>query len=281
MSHTAATMTAYAVGDIQGCYGVLRRLLRRLAFNAARDNLYSCGDMINRGPQSQETLAFLQALGPRCTAVLGNHELLFLAMAFGVTAPSPKDTLGPLLRAPNVTQYIDWLLDKPLVHVEDSWSLVHAGMLPFWSLAEAQRWSDEARVALSQNASATRLLRALFGREQLPPSAAIGPLVRAVQALTMMRVCRADGTMLLPFHQTPPQAPAGFAPWFTWPHRRGAAHTVVCGHWAALGLHRAAGVVALDSGCVWGRALSAIEVPDGAFQSEPAQAQDFMLTQQR
>ncbi|RYF11805.1 MAG: symmetrical bis(5'-nucleosyl)-tetraphosphatase [Deltaproteobacteria bacterium] len=263
-------MVMYAIGDIQGCFDVLQRLLRRLHFDARRDVLCGCGDMVNRGPKSLETLQLLQDLGPSFAGVLGNHELFLLACAFGILSPSKKDTVQPILAARHSAALIDWLLQRPLLLCFDACSVVHAGLHPSWTLPEAAAWAALAHTALSSQQRAGALLRRLFGRPEQPHDQVAPGLVQAVQCMTMMRVCDAQGRLLLRFNGPPAAAPPTFAPWFSWPHRRPAAHTVVCGHWAALGKHRAAGVVGLDSGCVWGNELTAMALPQGDFISEPA-----------
>ena len=131
----------YAIGDIQGCYDPLRRLLDAMRFDPATDTLWLVGDLINRGPQSVEVLRFVRSLGARAVAVLGNHDLTLLAVAAGHVKPKRKDTFHSILDAPDHEELLAWLRHRPLLHHDAllGFTMIHAGLPPQWDLALAQR----------------------------------------------------------------------------------------------------------------------------------------------
>lgn len=143
-------MPLYAIGDVQGCYAALENLLAKIQFDPARDRLWFTGDLVNRGPQSLEVLRYVKGLGARATCVLGNHDLHLLAVAAGTAKPRPRDTLDAILRAPDRDELLDWLRSRPLLHHDDrlGYTLIHAGLLPSWSLADARRLAHEGETAL-------------------------------------------------------------------------------------------------------------------------------------
>jgi bis(5'-nucleosyl)-tetraphosphatase (symmetrical) len=255
-------MARYAIGDIQGCMGSLERLLALIAFDPAVDSLWLVGDLVNRGPRSLEVLRWAKAHDAAVTCVLGNHDLHLLARACGVPAKR-RDTLDEVLAAPDLEDLVGWLRTRPLVHTCAPWVMVHAGLHPAWTVEQArslaaeieaelasQRWRDLV-IALEGSTSPWR--PELEGLARW--SAALGYFVRA-------RTCFSDGRLEPVFDGPPAQAPAGCAPWFELPHARWRTHVPVFGHWAALGLDVQPGHVALDSGCVWGRTLSALRLDD-------------------
>jgi bis(5'-nucleosyl)-tetraphosphatase (symmetrical) len=235
----------YAVGDVQGCFRTLERLLRRIRFDPGGDRLWLAGDLVNRGPRSLEVLRLARGLGESLVCVLGNHDVHLLGLALGVRPRKRADTLDAVLGAPDRDELVDWLRRRPLLHREDGRLLVHAGLQPAWTAAEAE---DVAR----------SLERRLRGRDAL-----------ALQTFTLLRTCARDGRPCRDFSGPPDEAPKGCHPWFTVPGRRAADTLVVCGHWAALGLRREGNVLALDTGCVWGGPLSAVRLDDGTLFQEP------------
>jgi len=258
-------VATYAIGDVQGCFEPLQRLLQRIAFDPDRDRLWLAGDLVNRGPGSLEVLRWARGLGPRLTAVLGNHDLHLLSAALGARPPKPRDTLEPVLSAPDRDELLAWVRGLPLLHREGDRVMVHAGLLPAWSVAEAEELAREAEAAI-RGPGLADLLAGLGDAPSawspdLPPAARVR---LTIVALTRLRTCTADGVIEPEFSGPPDGAPPGRLPWFEVPGRRSADATVVFGHWAALGLHRAPGVVGLDSGCVWGGALTAVRLEDEA-----------------
>ena len=260
-------LATYAIGDIQGCFGALTRLLERCAFNPAHDKLWLVGDLVNRGPRSLETLRFVRDLGAAAVTVLGNHDLSLLMAAEGFGKKGKGDTLDEILAAPDRQQLLDWLRQQPLCHVEGDYCLVHAGLLPQWTADRARSLAAEVEMALT-GADWRELLANMWGSE--PASWDDGlegwPRLRVIiNAMTRMRFCSPDGVMDFKVKGELAKAPAGFVPWFDVPGRRSAQTVLVTGHWSALGLRVQPNLLALDSGCLWGGPLSAIRLEDRAL----------------
>lgn len=264
-------MATYAIGDIQGCYPALQRLLERVAFDLLKDRLWIVGDLVNRGPQSLQVLRLLRDLGAAATVVLGNHDLYLLMVAAGYQRREDDDTLYQVLEAPDRDELLQWLKCQPLMHVEGDYVLVHAGLLPGWTVARAQELADEVAAALIGPDSKDFLLH-LAGNKPDRWSDDLQGVERlrvVVNAMTRMRFCTADGSMALRAKGPPDKAPPGTMPWFVAPDRFSRTHTIVCGHWSALGFYRAPGLIALDSGAVWGGKLTAVRLEDGAVIQVP------------
>jgi bis(5'-nucleosyl)-tetraphosphatase (symmetrical) len=272
-------MATYAIGDIQGCYATFERLLARVRFGAG-DRLWLVGDLVNRGARSVDVLRRVRALGARAQVVLGNHDLHLIGRHLGVAPRKRRDTLEDVLTAPDGAELCDWLRRQPLVHAEGQWLLVHAGVLPSWSAADAEREARAVEAELSGGAA--REFLAVARREPehgVRWSAAQTGLPRlqtALWILTRLRTLHADGSLCLDFDGPPDAAPPGCRAWFDAPGRP-ASPTVVFGHWSALGLHVGAGAIGLDTGCVWGRALTALRLDDRLVFSEPAVPSDMVI----
>lgn len=257
-------MATYAIGDIQGCFEALQKLLERIDFDPGRDRLWFVGDLVNRGPDSLATLRFVRALGDETVTVLGNHDLHLLTVAAGFARLHRGDTLDDVLEAPDRAELLDWLRTRRLMHVESGWAMVHAGLLPQWSIGRALELAREVEHALAA-ADHGELLRHLYGNQ---PEAWDERLtghdrVRViVNAMTRLRLCTADGRMEFRHKSAPRELPPGYFPWYAVPGRASAGHPIVFGHWSTLGLHASADVVAIDSGCLWGNALSALRLED-------------------
>jgi len=257
-------MSTYAIGDVQGCYSALQRLVEEVQFNPAEDRLWFVGDLVNRGPHSLTTLRFIKALGPSAQVVLGNHDLFLLAVAEHIIPLRNKDTVQDILAADDREELLGWLRLQPLHHHDGNHFMVHAGLLPQWTIEEAARLAQEAEAALREMDYA-KVLQALYPSSHLQWSPSLsGPMRWAtiIKVLTRMRVCTPTGIMESSFSGSPAQAPSGYVPWFQIPERRHRGTTIVCGHWAALGLHIGDGVLSIDSGCVWGRQLTAVRLDD-------------------
>ncbi len=252
-------MATYVVGDIHGCFATLEALLARLELDPERDRLWLVGDLVNRGPASLEVLRWASGMsrrmGERLVAVLGNHDLHLLRYHAGLRRPRPLDTMDAVVGAPDGAELIDWLRHRPLLHRDGEHLLVHAGLPPAWTPEDAARRARRVERALRGPGGVTRLL------SKAAADAEAGELRADLATLTNLRTCTADGRAC-DWSGPPHQAPPGCLPWFQVPGRRSAGVTVICGHWAALGLHLEPGVIALDSACVWGRALSAIRLED-------------------
>jgi bis(5'-nucleosyl)-tetraphosphatase (symmetrical) len=264
-------MATYAIGDVQGCASELKRLLARLKFDAKSDRVWLVGDLVNRGPRSLETLRMVKELGDAATSVLGNHDLHLLSCAFGARQAKGGDTFTDVLEARDRDELIEWLVARPLLHREGDYVMVHAGLHPTWTASQAEGLADELEQAL--RADPAKTLTTLRAQEAPPrwTHTLRGPdRLRAIAAvLTRIRSCTSDGTMCA-FSGPPKQAPHGCRPWFEWPGAYAEEVTVVCGHWAALGLHIEPHVIATDTGCVWGQQLTAVRLDDGEVFQEPA-----------
>ena len=257
-------MALYAIGDIQGCHAEFCELLTLIGFSKTDDRLWLTGDLVNRGPDSLAVLREVRALGDAARTVLGNHDLHLLTVAAGHTGAHRDDTLAPILAAPDRDELLDWLASKPLAIVEDGMLMVHAGVLPQWSTGRVVELAHEVEATLASDARED-LLHVLYGdeprawRDELD---GFDRLRAIVNALTRLRFCTADGRMDFREKRGAAYAPVGFAPWFAHPNRRSASSLLLCGHWSTLGLLLAPNVLMLDSGCLWGGALTAIRLPD-------------------
>lgn len=271
-------MATYAIGDLQGCYDPLRRLLDYISFDPAADRVWFVGDLVNRGPASLEVLRFVKALGSAATVVLGNHDLHLVMQAAGYGKANSEDTLGEILAAADRDELLAWLRAQPLFHVEDGWAMVHAGLLPSWTVAQAQALSDEASAAL-QGADYRDFLANMWGSEPAAwrdDLAGWDRLRVVVNAMTRMRYVTASGAMEFraPGAKSPPdQGPPGCLPWFDAPGRASADHAIVCGHWSALGFRDEANILALDTGCLWGGCLTAVRLDDRRVFRQPCPQQ--------
>jgi bis(5'-nucleosyl)-tetraphosphatase (symmetrical) len=257
-------MSIYAIGDVQGCYDQLRRLLDALRFDPGVDLLWLVGDLVNRGPQSLETLKFVRDLGERAITVLGNHDLNLLAVAAGVRKPHRGDTLNAILQAPDRDELLDWLRRRSMMHVDSGYAMVHAGLLPQWSVPQALSLGREVESALRSD-DHVELLHKMYGNEPARWADGLTGYDRLrviVNAMTRLRLCDVNGRMEFGHKTGLRDAPAGYMPWFDVPGRASAETPVICGHWAALGIVLRDDVLAIDSGCVWGRTLSALRLED-------------------
>jgi len=271
-------MAIYAIGDIQGCARSLEHLLELIRFDPSIDRLWCVGDLVNRGPGSLRVLRYLKQLGPSAQVVLGNHDLFLLAVAEGLASLRPKDTIQDILAAADRAELLEWLRRQPLHYREGSHVMVHAGLLPQWSIDEAAQLAHEVEVVLA-GPEARIFLRTLFHGEaqQWSPSlTGYERLVAITRALTKLRTCTSEG-VLSGFSGAPNDAPSGYLPWFRIPTQRNSDHTILFGHWAALGLHIEPHLLGLDSGCVWGRQLTAVRLEDRkVFQVEYADGRTYL-----
>jgi len=264
-------MATYAIGDLQGCYEPLERLLKALSFDASRDRLWFVGDLVNRGPDSLACLRFVRGLGDAAVAVLGNHDLHLLCIGEGVEKRRPRDTVDEVLAAPDRDALLAWIRARPLFHAADGFALVHAGLLPEWTVRRAAELASEVEAVL-RGPDYRAFLDRLYGDQPDRWSEGLAGIDRLrviVNAMTRLRVCDAAGAMKLGFKGEPGEASDGWTPWFDMPERRSRGTPVVFGHWSALGLALRDDLLGLDSGCVWGRALTAVRLHDRAlFQVE-------------
>lgn len=258
-------MATYAIGDVHGCFKTLQKLLRKIQYDSRHDRLWFVGDLVNRGPRSLAVLRWAVEQGDRIVAVLGNHDLHLLGRAAHVSAPKRRDSLAEVLEAPDRDDLLDWLRRRPLLHREGDHLLVHAGLFPAWTPERAGELARETEAVL-RNGDSGELVASNDRKqderwdETLP--AVERPRV-ALAGFAKIRTVDANGRMCASFSGPPDAAPEGCRPWFADPDRRSRGVTVVFGHWAALGLFRDDGLAGLDSGCAWGRELTALRIDDG------------------
>ena len=267
-------MATYAIGDLQGCYEPLQRLLDLIQFDPANDHLWFCGDLINRGPQSLECLRFVKALGHRAITVLGNHDLHLLAIHFGYASSRGGDTLDAILAATDRDELMDWLRHQPLVHHDAAlnWCMSHAGVPPMWSARKARRLAQEVEAVLQNDCRS--FFEHMYGNKpDLWDKHLRGQdrLRVIVNYLTRMRFIDTHGRLDLTTKEGAGAAPEGFMPWFEHPARKASDTRIIFGHWAALeGQAGTDNVWALDTGCVWGGTLTALKLETGERFQVPA-----------
>jgi bis(5'-nucleosyl)-tetraphosphatase (symmetrical) len=249
-------VATYAIGDVQGCFDELQALLRKVAFGKT-DRLWFVGDLVNRGPKSLEVLRFVRDLGQRAITVLGNHDLHLVAQYEGVEKLKAKDTFQDVLDAPDAGELIAWLRRQPMMHSEGGYAMVHAGLLPQWSIAKALALGGEVSAALAR----PDFLAHMYGNKPERWSDALSGWERLriiVNAMTRMRYCDRSGRIDLSRAGTEPAK--GYLRWFE--ARTPDKTMIVFGHWSQLGLVVRPGFIGLDSGCIWGGRLSALRLED-------------------
>ena len=257
-------MPTYAVGDIQGCLEPLKCLLQSVEFDPQQDQLWSAGDVVNRGPQSLQTLRFLYDMRESLRLVLGNHDLHLLAIAEGIRPPHRSDTFEEILQAPDRDQLLDWLRHQPLVFKQAQWLMVHAGIPHNWSTEQTLARAAEVEQMLRSD-NYRDFLQDMYGNEPAKWNDVLTGTIRArviTNYLTRMRFCAADGTLDLNSKAITPPGPE-FLPWFEHGNKIEIKEHILFGHWAALeGKVNQQNHYALDTGCVWGRQLSMLRLED-------------------
>lgn len=267
-------MATYVVGDIQGCYDALQRLLEKIRFDPAGDELWTPGDLVNRGKQSLETLRLLRSLGDRFRMTLGNHDLYLLREAWRFPdGGSANHELDVVLHAPDRGDLVAWLRGQPLALWSETRRLlmVHAGVIPQWDVAQTLACAAEVERKLQSDKAGRFLERMNRGRKRVWDEALTGWRRRSLitSILTTLRFCDANGKILSSASGPPGSQPLPYKPWFKHKNRLTRDVTVVFGHWAALGLYRKERLMGLDSGCVWGGRLSAVRLEDGQLFQVP------------
>jgi bis(5'-nucleosyl)-tetraphosphatase (symmetrical) len=266
-------VSRFAIGDIQGCYDELRALLAQLGFKSDRDQLWFTGDLVNRGPKSLDVLRYVRALGDNAICVLGNHDLHLLAVAYGSkrkNAVKSSDTLDEVLAAKDRDTLLEWLLALPLVHFDPGYGdlLVHAGLVPQWNAGTAVELAREVESALATDAR--NLFDNMYGNEPSKWSEGLEPQERlrfAINVFTRLRICTREGRIELKMKGSGRDVALPWRPWFEHENRQSRDVRVIFGHWSARGLVRSHAVVGLDTGCVWGGALTALDLDSP--QAEP------------
>jgi bis(5'-nucleosyl)-tetraphosphatase (symmetrical) len=255
-------MSTYAIGDLQGCFSALLLMLERIGFDPQQDKIFLLGDLVNRGLDSLKVLRW--ARDQHISGVLGNHDLHLLSVAEGYADNHAGDTLQAILNAPDRNELLDWLRHLPLARTEQGYLLVHAGVLPQWTVAQTLALSQEVETTL-QGPDYRDFLRGMYGNLPDKWDESLTGIERwrvIANAMTRLRFCTAEGTMDFKSKGDPLHAPAGFLPWFQVPERRTAGTPIIFGHWSALGLQIHSDSIALDTGCLWGGKLSAIRLED-------------------
>ncbi len=268
-------MSTYVIGDIQGCDDELVELLTLIRFDATVDRVYFVGDLVNRGPKSAEALRRVKALADAGVAdcVLGNHDF-FLIMAFErFSKLHSGDTLDQVLRQPDARALVDWLRQRPLIIEIGTNVIVHAGLLPAWTVADAAALAREIEHEL-RGSNYREFLRKLFGNEPRIWHDDLAGVARhraVVNAFARLRFCTAFSEIEFHEKRDASFAPDGYSPWFALPGRRSSSAHVISGHWSSEGLRLLPTVSLLDSGCLWGGALTARRLDDGAIFQVPSQ----------
>ena len=273
-------MATYAIGDIQGCFHSFQSLLKKIQFNPALDNLWLVGDLINRGSGSLEVLRWVFDHQSSIVSVLGNHDLHTLVVAEGFVNAHRSDTIQPLLDAPDADTLLSWLRHQPLLHFANDHLMVHAGLLPEWTPSQAQLLGQEVHQALCAD-NYREFLKHMYGNQPVQWDEALTGWDRLrviTNAMTRLRICSQAGEMEFKFKGELSNRPAGYVPWFEIAGRASADTPVIFGHWSALGLHMANNVYALDTGCLWGGALTALRVDDKAVFQVPCHVDDAPIS---
>lgn len=257
-------MAVYAIGDVQGCYAEMQALLGKIAFDAAHDTLWFTGDLVNRGPESLETLRFIRDLGESAVTVLGNHDLHLLAAACSVPLSPENHTLDAILAAPDRSALIDWLRHQPLLHHDTDlgFTLIHAGLPPQWDLAVAQGCAAEVENVL-RGAGFEDLLHNMYGNKPRVWHGDLEGYERLrfiINCFTRLRYCGPDGHLDFRSKGPPGTQPDDLYPWYAVPGRASAGLNIVFGHWSTLREYRHPGIFPIDSACLWGGSLTALRI---------------------
>lgn len=255
-------MAIYAIGDVQGCYEPLRRLLDLVKFEPDQDQLWLAGDLVNRGPHSLETLRFVKGLGDSAITVLGNHDLHLIATVVSLGKTGRKDTLGPILRASDCDELIDWLRHQRLFHHDQGFCMLHAGLPPQWDFALTLEMARETERAI-QDDDHPRFFRSMYGNK---PTLWQDDLSRteklrfAVNCFSRLRYCTVDGELDFSHKGAPGSQPSHLLPWYAVPGRKTRELKIIFGHWSTLGFYQGDNVFGIDTGCLWGGQLTALKL---------------------
>ncbi len=255
-------MAIYAIGDVQGCYDALMRLLERIQFDEKKDVLWFTGDLVNRGTKSLETLRFIKSLGESAVSVLGNHDIHLLVAFFDATVLKKKDSLKPILNAPDCEELLTWLRYRPLFYWNESFCLLHAGLPPQWDFQQIKAMTNQFENAL-RSSDYKNLLLNLYGDKPDCWSENLTEFEQlrfTVNCLTRMRFCDAQGKLDFVYNGEIGSQPANLMPWFAVPNRKSQNLKIIFGHWSALGFYNGYNCYAIDTGCVWGGTLTALKL---------------------
>jgi bis(5'-nucleosyl)-tetraphosphatase (symmetrical) len=254
-------MATYVIGDVQGCYDELQLLLKTVNYSSTKDKLIFAGDIINKGPNSLKTIEFIMSLGDNVRIVLGNHEILFLAVSYNYLPSSNKNTFDDILKAPNLKQIQEWLCNQNILIKEDNCFITHAGIPHIWSPKKAIKRASEIEFVLKNSTTRRLLLANFFDKKVVSWNKELEGIARWLCILnyfTRMRTIDKDGKLNLKYSSNIDNIPEGFIPWFKSTHKKlKPEHKLLFGHWAALkGSTKKLNVIALDTGCVFGAKLT-------------------------
>lgn len=257
-------MAIYAIGDIQGCYDELQGLLDHIKFDPIVDQLWLAGDLVNRGPQSLQTLRFVKSLGDSAITVLGNHDLHLLAASCVDKKALKKNALFQVLEAPDCDELLNWLRHRPLFHYQDGYCMLHAGLPPQWDFAKTQKMAQKAEAVL-RGKDYRNFLSQMYGNKPNRWSSNLkgtAQLRFIVNCFTRMRYCDKDGSLDFDHSGPPGTQPKTLIPWFQVPQRKSADMQIIFGHWSALGYYAGDNCFGIDTGCLWGGQLTALKLGD-------------------
>ena len=262
-------MAQYAVGDIQGCYDQLARLLEKVNFDTSKDTLLCVGDLVNRGPKSLKTLRLLMSLKDQCISVLGNHDIHLLSMMYGIREPRQHDTLDKILVASDAAEIANWLRFQPLMHTDTKRNIVmsHAGIYPWWSLKNARKRATDVESIFQDEERCIKLLKRIYSNEPSKWSADLNKIEKrrfTINAFTRMRFCSPDGHLDHSESGFKDKSNSRRVPWFNIKNKSLEGYKVIFGHWSALGLLNTDQYLCLDTGCVWGRQMTMAKIPKKA-----------------
>lgn len=258
-------MATYVIGDVQGCFDELQRLLEKVRFDERQDVLWFAGDLVNRGPKSLEVLRFVKSLGERAITVLGNHDLHLLATISNGVQFKQKSGLQPIVDAPDRDELLEWLCHQPLLHTDpaNGYCMVHAGLPPQWDLTTARSCAQEMESVLANAQRREQFFSVMYGDQPDLWGEDLGGYDRLrfiTNCFTRLRFCTGEGRLALDEKGAPGFARKGLLPWFMVPGRKTANIKILFGHWSMLGYHHSNNTWALDTGCLWGGELSALRI---------------------
>jgi len=260
----------YIIGDVQGCYNTLQKLLKKINFSEDRDQLFFLGDVVNRGKKSLDTLRFIYSLKENANMVLGNHDFHLLVCALTPKKPSPKDTFSDILNAPDKNTLLDYILSRPLILEHKSALLVHAGIPPQWNISDALQNAELVHQQLQKNDPA-KFLSKMYDNEPSCYSDKLNDEEKCrytINALMRMRFCKRNGELEFNHKMNIDQAPPGFKAWFLHTERKLKDKDIFFGHWSTLKSLKIEHIFPMDHGCIWGKKLSAFSLEDRTLISQ-------------
>ena len=270
-------MATYAVGDVQGCFYSFQKLLKKINFNSTADQLWLVGDIINRGQGSLEMLDWCYKNQDNLTIVFGNHDLHFLSVAFNQKKMSSTDTLQPILASRNLNKYIDWMLSWPLIHKDKNFLMVHAGLMPDWSLDDALDLEKDVMVSLRKDPN--DFFKNMYGNKPDKWSSAYKTKDKqrlAINAMTRLRCLNSDNAIDFTYKSDLNNIPDSLTPWFDIKAKKTRGEFIISGHWSAIGIQKHNYGITLDTGCVWGGELSAYCIESGSLVSVISDPRDLL-----